>query len=50
MFSPPWWLRERALGASACIAAPCRRRATEAALCAAVIVGVDVAVGEPTMA
>ena len=38
-FSHPWWLRERALGASACIAAPCRRRATEAALCAAVIVG-----------
>jgi hypothetical protein len=40
----------RDLGASVCIAAPCRRRATEAALCAAVIVGVGVAVGEPRMA
>ena len=36
--------------ASVCIAAPCRGRATEAALCAAVTVGVGVAVGEPTMA
>ena len=36
--------------ASVCIAAPCRETSTEAALCAAVIVGVGVAVGEPTMA
>ena len=36
--------------ASACIAAPCRERAIEAALCAAVTAGVGVAVGEPTMA
>ena len=33
-----------------CIAAPCCGRAIEAALCAAVTVGVSVAVGEPTMA
>ena len=48
--SQPWWLRERSSRASVGMAAPCFGRATAAALCAAVTVGVSVAAGEPTMA
>lgn len=48
--SHPWWLHDRAPRSSASIAATCRERVSEAALCAAVDTGAGVAVAEPTMA